>query len=543
MSPENHDVNATSSAATTPPTISVADQSGSRARGEHEGIARSVIANWAGQSIVVVSGFILPRFVKDELGAEQLGVWDLGWSMVAYLMLLNAGIASSVNRHVARARAMADWAMLSRDASCCACVFLVTSLIAVVVTALLAGLLPGWLPVSFAPYLDEVRWVVACLGLMAACGLAVAVFNGVITGYMRYDLVVYIESGAHALAFAVTLIALYLGYGLRVMGVTFLAAKLIECTAKVIAAYSICPQLQLSPRLMTRSGIWRMTVFGGKFFVHQMSRITLYQGNALLVALFLGPASVAVYSRAMALVQYSDKVLFEFGRVLIPSASALQTQNDDAALNRLILLGMRYSLLIALPSLLVLTIVGDSLMRVWMGAEFSELPLLTILAIGHVATLSQTGPFYVLLGLNRHGVPALCMGIAAVVSISISALCVGLLKSDVTAVAWSVGGSMTLVHLLVMPWAISRASGLSVRRYLLDPLPGTLAAVAPFTLVLMLSRWLIAPHDLFILLVTALAGGLVLFVSYWHLVLPPDLKHRMGREFRRCFPTTASSVP
>lgn len=492
-------------------------------------IARSVAANWVGQIIFIVSGFVLPRLIDRHIGQELLGVWDLGWTTVAYLTLLNAGIASSVNRFVARYRVQRDWDAMNRATSCCGFLFICTSSAAAIVTIALTIGLARILPETFGEHVGEARWVVLFLGLSSAAGMSVAVFNGVITGHQRYDLVMYIETGSHIVAFAGTIVALVLGHGLRVMAVVFFTAKALECVAKIVTAYRICPQLHLSPRSVSKAGVWEVTAFGGKYFVHQLSRITLYQGNSLLIAAFLGPAALAVYARAMGLVNYADKMLFEFGKVLIPSASSLQAQNADVPLERLILHSLRYSLLIALPMILGLSILGASLMRVWMGPEYAELPLLTILAVGHLAAFAQTGPFYILLGMNRHGVPALSMAAAAAISIVTTLVCLTVFYTSLVGVTCSVGGSVTAAYLFVTPWVITRASGLSLWRYFLETVPGAVLAVLPFTLWLVAARLLLAPNDKLVLLAGALGGGAILLASYWRTAVPQAIKDHVRR--------------
>ncbi len=64
-------------------------------------IARGLGVSWIAQFIQIAAGFIVPRWIDHGLGRATLGVWDLGWSFVSYLTLLEAGIGCSVNRHVA----------------------------------------------------------------------------------------------------------------------------------------------------------------------------------------------------------------------------------------------------------------------------------------------------------------------------------------------------------------------------------------------------------------------------------------------------------
>src|SRR6476660_4104877 len=72
-------------------------------------MVRNVLSNWIWYFFVMVSGFIIPRLIGDHLGKDLLGVWDLGWNIVNYMVFLTIGLNSSVSRYVARQSVLEDW--------------------------------------------------------------------------------------------------------------------------------------------------------------------------------------------------------------------------------------------------------------------------------------------------------------------------------------------------------------------------------------------------------------------------------------------------
>src|SRR3989442_5980799 len=78
------------------------------------GFLRSMFANWAGEAVIVVSGFILPRLISQGMGQEQLGIWDYGWSMRAYVWLAGSALGSGAGHYVARYRASEQCSELAR---------------------------------------------------------------------------------------------------------------------------------------------------------------------------------------------------------------------------------------------------------------------------------------------------------------------------------------------------------------------------------------------------------------------------------------------
>lgn len=87
-----------------------------------ERMVSNVIFSWGAHSVFIIAGFIMPRMIDRRLGQELLGIWDFSWSLVSYFQLVQAGIASSVNRYVARYRAAGDMLGVNRVVSSATCI-------------------------------------------------------------------------------------------------------------------------------------------------------------------------------------------------------------------------------------------------------------------------------------------------------------------------------------------------------------------------------------------------------------------------------------
>src|SRR5688572_29071321 len=116
------------------------------AEGRRNIILRSVSANWLWYFLVLISGFLLPRFIDRKQGGELLGVWDLGWSLTVYISLLALGVASAVNRYVARFRALADWDGLNATINSCLAVLMISAALGFIAAIGFAMCMPWLLP-------------------------------------------------------------------------------------------------------------------------------------------------------------------------------------------------------------------------------------------------------------------------------------------------------------------------------------------------------------------------------------------------------------
>jgi O-antigen/teichoic acid export membrane protein len=249
-----------------------------------------VIASWAGHSVFIVSGFVMPRLLDRYLGQQALGVWDICWSIVGYFSLVQMGIGSSVNRFVARNRAERSADELSRTVS--SALALQATLAVVVLIA--AGLMCWWVPALFpasATEADTERWVLLLLGASVAIQMATDTFRGVITGCHRWGLHNGLNSGFYALSVVGMIAVLKAGGTLVGVAAVYASGVLVLELARVVAAHRACPELRVSPRAITVERIRQLVGFGSKSALDDVSTLVLNQTNAVAIAATLGPTA------------------------------------------------------------------------------------------------------------------------------------------------------------------------------------------------------------------------------------------------------------
>lgn len=503
------------------------DKSASKPR--RDSLLRSVLSNWVGHFVFMVSGFVLPRLIGDRVGQDALGVWDLGWSLVAYSHLLVMGIGGAVNRYVARYRAGEDWQALNSTVNSSLAILTVSFVLAVAAAGVFASLVPVLLRSAESVDMAVARRMVLLLGIAAALKMPSAVFDGVLGGFGRFDLKNAVRVSI-ALGLLGVLTGLILsGRDLVALAWAVLGAELLRIALCWLVARRVFPVLRLGPRLASWSRVRELLRFGSKSVLQDLSRAGLYQTNGLILAYFAGPAALAVYARQRALVMHATRFLNQYAHVLIPASSALDADRRDDELRALLIKSTKYALFIALPIVALLAILGGPLVRLWMGSEYAAPKVLALLALGHLAPLAQRPAFCILTGMHRHAIPAVAEAIAAVVSVALGLVFVGLLGWGMMGAALAMivpltaaGGIVVLVH-------ACRSLELSIGQHIRGVLPGPLAVVIPFVAVLMLAAWLGEDSSWAPLAFGVGIGGALLVVEYWCWVLPAGPKSQVCR--------------
>lgn len=496
-------------------------------------IARNVLSNWIWYALVLVSGFLLPRLIDRHQGRELLGLWDIGWSFVSYVSFLSLGISSAVSRYVARHRATEAWDELNTMVNSSLALLLGSAAIGLCLVGILSSMTDLIVQDAQPAARTTAVWVVLLLGIQASLHLPLGVFNAIITGYDRFDLLNLIRGIRDLIQLTAMIILLYAGFGIAALACTVLVAELIAGFVKVFVARRICPTLQLSFSHCTKQSITTITAFGGKSFLRGLSKGWQYQTNTILVGIFLGPAALAVYARQRALVMHMIRFVRQFAHVLVPTSSSMDALEDKGALGKLLVESSRVGLLITIPLVLVFVIMGEPLLTVWMGAEYAAPTVLTVMAIGHAVSVPQISAYFILVGMGRHGRPAALELIAALVSVGATFVMLGPFSGGMVAAAAALSLPGAVTGGFLIPYRACRLLNINFTTYLRRITLGPLIATLPLAACLIIARLVFPLEPLTALAVGTGIGGLLTALVYWSWILPEPLQSRIRLTLRR----------
>jgi O-antigen/teichoic acid export membrane protein len=489
-------------------------------------IAGGVVVSWVAQIIQIAAGFIIPRWIDHGLGRETLGIWDLAWSLVSYLTLLEAGIGSSVNRHVALYRVQADVSSVNRVVSSVAVVQRAVAVLVLGLTVVIALGLSHYLHHQPLAMVNDAKWLVLILGSSVAFSLSGAIYTGVVTGCHRW--------AAHHTVYAFTNVfsavgmccVLKAGFGIIALGIVHLTSEILGRVIRAVIAYRVCPGLSIKFRNVSRATMRQMIGFGGRMFMGQMSGVLMVQTINVLIAAHLGPAVLALFSRPRSLIRQAAVFPQKYAFMLAPAAAALSGRADRGELQRFVKESARYGICLSLPVMVLLAIDGGPLLQIWMGKAYANSSLMVILTFGFAAEIFYQPLNTLLLGLNLHGRPGFFSLIAAGCAIMLSWLALRW-GAGITAIALAIALPWSMLYGIYLPFYACRRVHISIKSFLKDVWIGPISSVIPFSLCLLFAKWSFSQTPVLALLVGAMSGGLVLLVCYWFLIFPEEWKNKV----------------
>ena len=474
----------------------------------------NVAASSAGQLVFIAAGFIMPRQIDHHLGQSGLGVWDFGWTVANYLFLTQVGVGMSINRYVAKHRAVGDVQGLTRTISAAFVLQMAAACLALLVTALSAIVLPALFRVRLGDDVAVARMVIGLLGASIAVRMIFQVFNGVVTGCHRWDLHNLLNAASYAITVTGMLVSLSFGGGLAAISAVYLAGTVLNELARTVLAYRVCPELRISLRAVRWEDARALISFGAKLSSLDVVKVLVAQLTGLLVMSQLGIATLAVYSRLSALLRQTQTIGYKLSLPLTPTASSLQGSGRNAEIRELFIDSTSSASYLVWPILIMLALAGDSIMLLWMGPRYHQPLVLACMALGMMLPLSQQPMEMILIGLNLHGRFAAFSIIGAIISFAASVVALGWLNWNLLGL---VGIGLFVANVDACWVAINTCRRLSipVRTYFADAYSGPIACCLPFAVSLGLLRLLPFERPQYHLACACGLACLILGPVYW----------------------------
>lgn len=463
--------------------------SGSDRTDESRSFLKNVLSNWAGEGVITLSGFILPRLINDRMSQDELGIWDFGWAIRSYISLAISNLGSSTGHYVARYCASKQYDRLNRTLGATLGLTLLAVAVGVCLTCVVAAYAGSIIRTDSLTLIHSAQAIVLTMGLSACIATPTMIYAGILTGHRRFDLLNLVDSLSDVFVVLTVFACVFTGAGLAAMGFCVFARTVINGFGKAWIARRVAPEIHVRPRFCDVTIFGEILGFSAKTMMDAIARVLQNQTAVLVIGSFLGPAAIAVYSRSAALILISTRFVMGFARVLVPAASARQSQTDCDGLARIVIQGTKLSVLLALVPGIFLFILGDSVLSVWMGANYAESPVLRILVLGYLPLLFQQGTYHILLGTASHGRVAFASLISAGVGVGLSMLFVWVFHWGIAGAALATAIPLGLTNTLVVPVIGYRIIGSAIPRFFMGAYVLPLLSSIPYVLILLLIRY------------------------------------------------------
>jgi O-antigen/teichoic acid export membrane protein len=338
-----------------------------------------------GTIFTAAAGYFFKVYLARVLGAEALGIYALGMTMVGFLSALSAvGLPQSAVRFVSAYSATGKMKSLGGFMARSTFLLLCWNL-ALGALLLLAG---GWVAVHFyhTPALNR---YIGLFALIMVFGTMSMFFSQVLVGYKNVARrTVVMNFVGTPLMMVLTLCLIALGFGLGGYIAAQASAAAVTTVLLVVMAWQLTPKearssftvrTRLDKEVVTFSAISLSLVF---------LQFLMAQADRVLIGYYLNARQVGIYAVAMALVVFVPAILQSVNQIFAPTISDLHARGNYELLGRIFQTLTKWILGLTVPLAAMMIIFSRPLMGIF-GPEF-EMGWV-ILVIGTVGQLVNCG--------------------------------------------------------------------------------------------------------------------------------------------------------
>jgi O-antigen/teichoic acid export membrane protein len=422
-----------------------------REEGTARKVVRNTLFNYLAIICVTLIRFIAMPILIHGLGQDRYGIYATVMSVVGYVGLLDLGIGISLTKFVAEYYANRDFRRLNEMLSTSLLLYLGLGILGSVILVAFSSLFVQHvfnIPVSLWTEGRYVFWISA---LSLFNGLTLGIFGNLLNGIQRQDITRTITIGNALITYSGAILLVTMGYKLVAFMLFATLMDVLSFLVQLWIARRMLPEVRFFPRIFKKQELKQIVNFSFAMFINQLAARNVGVLDKLILGIFLPIANVTLYAVGYTLASFSFRIPSAAVLASLPAASELMAQGRLGAVHQLILRGMKYTGLMAIPIFTVMGVMAPDIVRLWMGEgyELSARVLQLLLAGYFWLALSSSGA-NVMIGIGK---PYINTYYAVAQILLCSTLSIAMIQffgvlgaAAGAAMAYTLGGTVYLLH-------------------------------------------------------------------------------------------------
>lgn len=491
----------------------------------------NAFVSWGVHIFIIIAGFIVPRQIDRSLGAEQLGIWDFGWSTVQYMTLTGFGVGAALNRYVSMYRAADDNVLLVRVTTTA---FVLQAFLAIIVLLITIGIcltLPYWAQINGEDALHESQVVTFLLGVSLTIKMLFDYTGGVLSGYHYWWILNSLIAFQDFMLAVVMVGILLLGGDLIDLATAVVVVSCVIAVARLYLARRFCSEAAIDYTQWRKSQAKELLLFGIKNLVSRSNQIVLFQSAAMLLIAFVGPTALALFNRCLALIRHIDVFLRKLISMLVPITSGLIGMKKADEAKRMLIQATQLSMCLTLLGIMLISIFGDIILELWMGSDYASRTLMIILATGAIVPLGTSGSHSILAGFNLHGKMVLYTLVLTITFMIVGSFIVDAVEWNVINVAILCAFSWSFSKILTLPYYVKKNFGIGYLSYARQVAVKPLLLNIPYMILLFIARVLYSKDQFALMSMVAIGSFVVTMLIYWKYLFTQGIREQLYKGF------------
>ncbi len=336
---------------------------------------RNVSSNYAVTAVDALVFILLTPFIVHHLGIELYAVWVIMQTIAYYLDFLDVGLPDAQVRQHAILVARNDPDGVAKLQGTVFVLYLAAGAAAMLAAAGLVAMptrewldIPASADAAFAP-------VLLLFGLAASLAFLEGGLDNVFEGYQRFDVMNAVHVVFQVLSALATVIVLDLGFGLVALALIKCVDTALGAIVKLLLVRRLFPP-EARPGLGFDRESWQSIK---SYSLWNSLNDFMTEGTAqfdkIFIPVLLSSVLVTPYSLVVALAAAIFLLAEPITDTFLPIAAERHDKNDRHGLTAFLTRGTKLVTLATLPVTIVVAVFGTSILDLWVGGEYTDVPV------------------------------------------------------------------------------------------------------------------------------------------------------------------------
>ena len=380
-----------------------------------------VVLSYINMGLQAVIGFIYIPMLLAFLTKEQYGLYQLVGSMIAYIAVMDFGLANTTVRYYSRLRALKDTRGQENLLATMLRLYMgIAVAIVVVGTILLYALLPFYTKTLSAADLITAKYVYWIMMFNLAVTIPGHIFSAIIQAHEKF---IFLRCASLLnIILQPCLVFVVLHFKASIVALV-IVQTLCNLSLFLTNAYYSVFKLKARFHLHKWEGKFVKEILFFSFFIFLnaiMDQIYWKTGQLILGAV-VGTVAVAIYSVTVQLCMSYMGFSANISTVFLPHLSALAAQEDMREINAIFLKVGRLQFYIVMLIFWGFLLFGRQFIHLWVGDSFMPAYTYTVILMASlIVPLVQNTGILILQAKNKHAFRAIVFVIIAILNVCIS---------------------------------------------------------------------------------------------------------------------------
>jgi len=356
----------------------------------------------AGQVVnMAVSILFVPAYIYF-LGIDGYGIYSFLLLLFGWITILQAGIDPAVVRLTAKYVAENNYKNINS-------LITASMIFQIVIASLIGGgfvlssdFLASFIVKNEIGFLNETRVALYYAGINIVILMCRNIYIAFFMGLQRYDISSTYDALFNLLASLLSILALWLGYGIVGMIVVRLFINILSVPVLHYAAKKLVPSFRLGMSI-SKDLLKEIYNYASWIVAGRINRLAVNALPPILISMYIGPSGVAYFNISSRIVLTLNNLLSSSTNVIFPFVSELKTLKETVRIKSAYLSANRLLSLISAPLYCFGVIYSWDLLYLWLGSDIANncSQLMAIFFAGYYLSSASMIPSTFALGMGN----------------------------------------------------------------------------------------------------------------------------------------------